>query len=176
MIEQTRSLSSIASLALLFTIDSVSNRALCFCCLLSLADRDYCLYSFTSLIPSTFGLVNKFSTAFEMPGKFGTLIGAIDEGKHAGVHCNIKYYKFLIILGTSSARFLIFKAETTEIVASFQKSVTNIFPREGWYEQSPTEILDVVVECIEKACKQLVEIGGNKLIISTRKVWTKHFL
>lgn len=56
---------------------------------------------------------------------------------------------------------MIFKAETTEIVASHQKSVTNIFPREGWYEQSPTEILQVVVECIEGACKQLVELGGS---------------
>ncbi|KAG5667516.1 hypothetical protein PVAND_015495 [Polypedilum vanderplanki] len=74
--------------------------------------------------------------------KFGNLIGAIDEG-------------------TSSARFIIFKAETTEIVTSHQKSVTNIFPREGWYEQDPLEIISVVKECIEKAVEKLIALGGS---------------
>lgn len=63
--------------------------------------------------------------------------------------------------GTSSARFLIFRAESLEIVAQHQKSVTNIFPHEGWYEQDPLEILLVVVECIEKAVEKLVELGGS---------------
>lgn len=39
--------------------------------------------------------------------------------------------------------------------------MTNIFPKEGWYEQDPTEILDVVKECIEKAVDKLVELGGE---------------
>ncbi|CRK87437.1 CLUMA_CG001238, isoform A [Clunio marinus] len=77
-----------------------------------------------------------------MPGKFGDLVGAIDEG-------------------TSSARFLIFRAESSEIIASHQKSVTNIFPKEGWYEQDPQEILDVVNECITKAIEKLIELGGE---------------
>lgn len=74
--------------------------------------------------------------------KFGPLIGAIDEG-------------------TSSARFLLFQCESTEIIASHQKSVTNIFPQEGYYEQNPLEILHVVEECIEKTVQQLIELGGD---------------
>ncbi|CAG9811996.1 unnamed protein product [Chironomus riparius] len=77
-----------------------------------------------------------------MSGKFGNLIGAIDEG-------------------TSSSRFIIFRAESTEIIASHQKSVTNIFPCEGWYEQDPMEIINVVRDCIEKAVEQLIELGGH---------------
>ena len=65
------------------------------------------------------------------------------------------------ILGTSSARFLIFRAESSEIIASHQKAVTNIFPREGWYEQDPKEILNVVIDCIEGACQKLKELGGD---------------
>lgn len=42
----------------------------------------------------------------------------------------------------------------------FQKSVTNIFPREGWYEQDPNEILAVVNECIEKCVAKLIDLGG----------------
>lgn len=65
------------------------------------------------------------------------------------------------ILGTSSVRFLIFRAESSEIIASHQKAVTNIFPREGWFEQDPMEILRVVEECIEKAAEKLIELGGS---------------
>lgn len=66
-----------------------------------------------------------------------------------------------LLLGTSSARFLIFRAESSEIIAQHQKSVTNIFPREGWYEQNPLEILQVVIECVEVAVAKLVELGGK---------------
>lgn len=68
---------------------------------------------------------------------------------------------FLIISGTSSARFLLFQCESSEVVASHQKSVTNIFPQEGFFEQDPIEILQVVEECIEKTVQKLVELGGS---------------
>lgn len=56
---------------------------------------------------------------------------------------------------------MIFRAETSECIASHQKSVTNIYPREGWHEQDPMEILEVVEECIENAIKKLIEMGGS---------------
>lgn len=56
---------------------------------------------------------------------------------------------------------MIFRAESAEVICSHQKSVTNIFPREGWYEQDPMEIIDVVKECIEMAVKKLIELGGE---------------
>lgn len=39
--------------------------------------------------------------------------------------------------------------------------MTNIFPQEGYYEQDPIEILQVVEECIEKTVEKLVELGGS---------------
>lgn len=56
---------------------------------------------------------------------------------------------------------MIFRAGTAEVICSHQKSVTNIFPREGWYEQDPLEIIDVVRECIEVAVQKLIDLGGN---------------
>ncbi|XP_068628388.1 glycerol kinase 3 [Battus philenor] len=75
-------------------------------------------------------------------GKFGPLVGAIDEG-------------------TSSARFIIFKANSSEVVAVHQKELEQRFPQEGWVEQDPQDILEVVTTCIEKAVEQLVSLGGS---------------
>ncbi|XP_037933977.1 glycerol kinase [Teleopsis dalmanni] len=77
-----------------------------------------------------------------MDMKFGKLIGAIDEG-------------------TSSARFIIFKAGTDEIVCMHQVTVESSYPREGWVEQSPTAIYDAVYVCIEEAVSKLKDLGGN---------------
>lgn len=75
-------------------------------------------------------------------GKFGPLVGSIDEG-------------------TSSARFIIFKANSSEVVASHQKELEQHFPQEGWVEQDPMAILDVVVTCIEKTVEKLCALGGK---------------
>lgn len=71
----------------------------------------------------------------------GPLVGAIDEG-------------------TSSARFILFKAETSEVVCSHQKAIGQITPQEGWVEQDPQLIMQVVEECIEKTVEQLIQLGG----------------
>lgn len=73
--------------------------------------------------------------------KFGPLVGAIDEG-------------------TSSARFIIFKAQSNEVICYHQKDVPQIFPQEGWVEQDPMVILSTVIECIEGAIEKLVALGG----------------
>lgn len=80
-------------------------------------------------------------------GKFGPLVGAIDEG-------------------TSSARFMIFKAQSFEVVCHHQEEVPQIYPQEGWVEQDPEKILTVVLNCIEGALKKLEELGGRKEVIS----------
>jgi glycerol kinase len=69
-------------------------------------------------------------------GKYGPLVGAIDEG-------------------TSSARFLIFAAHTRQVVASHQIEISSTYPQEGWVEQDPTEILIAVQQCIKKAVEIL---------------------
>lgn len=74
--------------------------------------------------------------------KFGHLVGAIDEG-------------------TSSARFILFKAETADVVCFHQMSIPQITPQEGWVEQDPMLILRTVEECIEKTLEKLIELGGE---------------
>lgn len=74
---------------------------------------------------------------------FGKLIGAIDEG-------------------TQSARFILFKAQTGEVVCKYQKELKQIYPgQDGWVEQDPLTIVAVVQECIEKCLEKLVEMGGS---------------
>ncbi|XP_055701543.1 glycerol kinase [Phlebotomus papatasi] len=76
-------------------------------------------------------------------GKFGPLVGAIDEG-------------------TSSARVILFKVETSEVVCYHQKEIRQIYPQEGWVEQDPNEILEAVQECLERTVEKLRELGGQK--------------
>lgn len=77
--------------------------------------------------------------------KFGPLVGSIDEG-------------------TSSARFMIFKAASSEIVCFHQLEVPSIYPQEGWVEQDPMILLDIVEKCIAGAVKKLEEIGGSRTV------------
>lgn len=72
----------------------------------------------------------------------GPLIGSIDEG-------------------TSSARFMLFKAGTTKVVASHQEILTLKCPQEGWVEQDPKEILKVVYTCIKCTIEKLEALGGS---------------
>lgn len=75
--------------------------------------------------------------------KFGKLVGAIDEG-------------------TQSARFILFKAQTGEVVCKYQTELKQIYPGEdAWVEQDPQVIMDVVRDCIEKCLELLVEMGGD---------------
>ncbi|XP_033161292.1 glycerol kinase [Drosophila mauritiana] len=76
------------------------------------------------------------------PTLSGPFVGAIDEG-------------------TTSARFIIFRAGTDEIVCFHQIEVESIFQKEGWCEQDPMAIVNTVNECIAGACKKLVTAGGK---------------
>ncbi|KAJ7376770.1 hypothetical protein OS493_032504 [Desmophyllum pertusum] len=70
---------------------------------------------------------------------FGPLVGAIDQG-------------------TSSSRFLLFASKTAELLAFHQIEVNSVYPKEGWVEQDPKEILSSVYHCMEQtlsSCKDL---------------------
>ncbi|ALC43588.1 Gyk, partial [Drosophila busckii] len=72
----------------------------------------------------------------------GPFVGAIDEG-------------------TTSARFMIFRAGTDDIVCYHQIEVPSIFVKEGWCEQDPVVIINTVNDCIEGACQKLRALGGK---------------
>ncbi|CAG0912288.1 unnamed protein product [Notodromas monacha] len=72
--------------------------------------------------------------------RYGPLVGAIDQG-------------------TSSSRFLVFRAQTGELLTYHQMETKQLFPREGWAEQDPLNILETVEECIEKAVEKLEKLS-----------------
>ncbi|XP_053165535.1 glycerol kinase isoform X6 [Hemicordylus capensis] len=96
-------------------------------------------------------------------GAMGPLVGSIDQG-------------------TSSTRFLVFNASTAELLSLHQVELKQQFPKEGWVEQDPKEILQSVYECMETTCEQLktldIDIANIKGIgISNQRettvVWDK---
>ncbi|KAK0628943.1 hypothetical protein B0T17DRAFT_588909 [Bombardia bombarda] len=63
--------------------------------------------------------------------------------------------------GTTSSRFLIFNGEG-DPVASHQIEFENLYPRSGWHEHEPMELLSSVEECIDKAMGKFVALGHSK--------------
>ncbi|XP_012871001.1 PREDICTED: glycerol kinase-like [Dipodomys ordii] len=61
--------------------------------------------------------------------------------------------------GTSSTRFLVFNSKTAEVISHHQVEVKLQYPKEGWVEQDPEEILRSVCECIEKTCEKLGQLN-----------------
>ncbi|XP_052743183.1 glycerol kinase isoform X2 [Bicyclus anynana] len=87
----------------------------------------------------------------EMPVRDGvkrSLVGVIDDG-------------------TKTVRFVIYEAERSEELASYQLDKTEAQPQEGWYEQDPREILHHIKTCAENAVDQLTELGYSKEDIIT---------
>lgn len=79
-------------------------------------------------------------------GRFGPLVGSIDEG-------------------TSSTRFLVFAANTAEVLTYHQIPVPHITPQEGWVEQDPELILHSVIETINVTCDNLRKLDIDPLDI-----------
>ncbi|XP_011640320.1 glycerol kinase-like [Pogonomyrmex barbatus] len=75
----------------------------------------------------------------ESMSRYGPLVGAIDEG-------------------TSSARFLVFAADTAEVLTYHQVSISQICPKEGWVEQDALEILRAVRECLKQTVFNLRQL------------------
>ncbi|KAK9300089.1 hypothetical protein QLX08_007128 [Tetragonisca angustula] len=75
----------------------------------------------------------------ESTSRYGPLVGAIDEG-------------------TSSARFLVFAADTAEVLTYHQVSISQSRPKEGWVEQDPIEILQAVRECVNQTVFNLRQL------------------
>ncbi|XP_032667274.1 glycerol kinase isoform X1 [Odontomachus brunneus] len=71
--------------------------------------------------------------------RYGPLVGAIDEG-------------------TNSARFLVFAANTAEVLTYHQVPISKICPQEGWVEQDPVEILRAVRECLNQTIHNLRQL------------------
>uniref|UniRef100_A0A8C4KZG2 glycerol kinase n=1 Tax=Equus asinus asinus TaxID=83772 RepID=A0A8C4KZG2_EQUAS len=88
--------------------------------------------------------------------------------------------------GVEPSRYLtwitVFNSKTAELLSHHQVEIKQEFPREGWVEQDPKEILQSVYECIEKTCEKLgqlnIDISNIKAIgVSNQRettvVWDK---
>uniref|UniRef100_G1TRC4 Probable glycerol kinase n=1 Tax=Oryctolagus cuniculus TaxID=9986 RepID=G1TRC4_RABIT len=64
-----------------------------------------------------------------------------------------------VVQGTNSTRFLVFNSKTAELLSHHQVELTQEFPKEGWVEQDPKEILQSVYECIARTCEKLGELN-----------------
>ncbi|XP_078224062.1 glycerol kinase 2 [Callithrix jacchus] len=64
-----------------------------------------------------------------------------------------------VVQGTNSTRFLVFSSKTAELLSHHRVELTQEFPKEGWVEQDPKEILQSVYECIERTCEKLDELN-----------------
>ncbi|XP_034469902.1 glycerol kinase isoform X2 [Hippoglossus hippoglossus] len=61
--------------------------------------------------------------------------------------------------GTSSTRFLVFNSKTAELLSHHQVEIKQSFPKEGWVEEDPKEILNSVYECMERTCEKLTQLN-----------------
>ncbi|CAB1329154.1 unnamed protein product [Coregonus sp. 'balchen'] len=84
--------------------------------------------------------------------------------------------------GTSSTRFLVFNSKTAELISHHQVGIKQSFPKEGWVEEDPKEILQSVYECMERTCEKLgqlnIDISNIKAVGVTNQrettlVWDK---
>ena len=51
--------------------------------------------------------------------------------------------------------FQIFSAGSGELLTYHQEEVEQIYPKEGWVEQKPLDLLQTVITCIDKAVENL---------------------
>uniref|UniRef100_A0A8C0FI99 glycerol kinase n=1 Tax=Bubo bubo TaxID=30461 RepID=A0A8C0FI99_BUBBB len=53
----------------------------------------------------------------------------------------------------------VFNAKTAELLSHHQVEIQQRFPKEGWVEQDPKEILKSVHECVERTCEKLQQLN-----------------
>ena len=84
--------------------------------------------------------------------------------------------------GTGSSRFLVFSANTAELITYHQIPIKTLTPHQGWVEQDPKEILNTVKKCIDVTVDNLNKLDVDPVDIvalgvtnqrETTLVWDK---
>uniref|UniRef100_A0A8C4HTN2 Probable glycerol kinase n=1 Tax=Dicentrarchus labrax TaxID=13489 RepID=A0A8C4HTN2_DICLA len=55
--------------------------------------------------------------------------------------------------------FQVFNAKTAELLSHHQVEINQSFPKEGWVEEDPKEIMQSVYECMERTCEKLSQLN-----------------
>ncbi|MEQ2310839.1 hypothetical protein AMECASPLE_013413 [Ameca splendens] len=53
----------------------------------------------------------------------------------------------------------VFNSKTAELLSHHQVEIKQSFPKEGWVEEDPKEILQSVYECMERTCEKLMQLN-----------------
>uniref|UniRef100_A0AAY5ELC1 Probable glycerol kinase n=1 Tax=Electrophorus electricus TaxID=8005 RepID=A0AAY5ELC1_ELEEL len=53
----------------------------------------------------------------------------------------------------------VFNAKTAELLSHHQVEIQQSFPKEGWVEEDPKEILQSVYECMDRTCEKLTQLN-----------------
>ncbi|OAA64194.1 glycerol kinase [Niveomyces insectorum RCEF 264] len=77
---------------------------------------------------------------------------------------SLKWFVGSIDQGTTSSRFIIFDGDGVPVV-SHQLEFENLYPKPGWHEHDPMELLSSVNTCIEAAVRKFVFRGHSTLLI-----------
>uniref|UniRef100_A0A7N8WN29 glycerol kinase n=1 Tax=Mastacembelus armatus TaxID=205130 RepID=A0A7N8WN29_9TELE len=62
----------------------------------------------------------------------------------------------------------VFNAKTAELISHHQVEINQSFPKEGWVEEDPKEIMQSVYECMERTCEKLCQLNID---VANIKVW-----
>ncbi|RXN02871.1 glycerol kinase-like isoform X5 [Labeo rohita] len=70
-------------------------------------------------------------------------------------HHFIFYFFFLFFCSDEK----VFNAKTAELLSHHQVEIKQSFPKEGWVEEDPKEILQSVYECMDRTCEKLTQLN-----------------
>jgi glycerol kinase len=70
-------------------------------------------------------------------------------------HMSKKKYILSIDQGTTSSRAILFDTQTASVKASVQQEFKQIFPKQGWVEHDPEEILSTQLQVVKEAVQGL---------------------
>uniref|UniRef100_A0A9J7ZLB3 Probable glycerol kinase n=1 Tax=Cyprinus carpio carpio TaxID=630221 RepID=A0A9J7ZLB3_CYPCA len=56
-------------------------------------------------------------------------------------------------------RTCVFNAKTAELLSHHQVEIKQSFPKEGWVEEDPKEILQSVYECMDRTCEKMTQLN-----------------
>ena len=102
-------------------------------------------------------------------GKYGPLVGSIDEGTSSArflvstLQCCFlipQIFEF-ILCSLLNLPLKVFAARNAEALTYHQIEISQICPREGWVEQDPVEILNKTKECINQTVENLKQMDIN---------------
>uniref|UniRef100_A0A673BX16 Probable glycerol kinase n=1 Tax=Sphaeramia orbicularis TaxID=375764 RepID=A0A673BX16_9TELE len=71
--------------------------------------------------------------------------------------CSLGNIQGLIFKGVSG--HMVFNSKTSELLSHHQVEIKQSFPKEGWVEEDPKEILQSVYECMERTCEKLTQLN-----------------